>query len=115
MSPCSYAVSRHHRTTTHQASWASLRKTVDCVLRSYSASFDAAAVLDFLSACVDVPKLWHGRAKHQPKHETQQVRKKELQSNPLNGSPDDGLIYVQSVFSRLSQGLEDEILESSLG
>ena len=60
---------------THQASWASLRKTVDCVLKSYNPSFDAAAVLDFLSACVDVPKLWHGRAKHQPKHETQQVRK----------------------------------------
>ena len=59
---------------THQASWASLRKTVDCVLKSYNPSFDAAAVLDFLSACVDVPKLWHGRAKHQPKHETQQVR-----------------------------------------
>ena len=59
---------------THQASWASLRKTVDCVLRSYNPSFDAAAVLDFLSACVDVPKLWHGRAKHQPKHETQQVK-----------------------------------------
>merc|ERR1719245_587693 len=57
---------------THQASWASLRKTVDCVLRAYNPSFDAAAVLDFLSACVDVPKLWHGRAKHQPKHETQQ-------------------------------------------
>ena len=57
---------------THQASWASLRKTVDCVLKAYNPSFDAAAVLDFLSACVDVPKLWYGRAKHQPKHETLQ-------------------------------------------
>jgi integrator complex subunit 1 len=57
---------------THQASWSSLRKTVDCVLKSYNSSFDATAVLDFLSACIDIPKLWHGRAKHQPKHETLQ-------------------------------------------
>ncbi len=57
---------------THQASWTSLRKTVDSVLTSYNPSFDGSAVLDFLSACIDIPKLWHGRAKHQPKHETTQ-------------------------------------------
>ena len=55
---------------THQASWSSLRKTIQCVLGSYNPELEPSSVLDFLTACIYIPKLWHGRDKHKPKHET---------------------------------------------
>lgn len=57
---------------THQASWNKLRETIDYVLRDFDPGLDAEAVLDFLSSCILIPKLWHGRDKHLPKHETPQ-------------------------------------------
>ncbi len=67
---------RHHSSRpylltmlTHQSSWRSLRATVVFVLDSFNETLDAGAVLDFLAACVFIPKLWRGKDnKHHPKH-----------------------------------------------
>ncbi len=53
---------------THQSGWKSLRSVVSRVLESHNEDLDSAAVLDFLTACVYIPKLWHGVDKHRPKH-----------------------------------------------
>eukprot|EP00095_Tigriopus_kingsejongensis_P002565 maker-scaffold2547_size14626-snap-gene-0.4 protein:Tk02565 transcript:maker-scaffold2547_size14626-snap-gene-0.4-mRNA-1 annotation:"integrator complex subunit 1-like" len=55
---------------THQASWSKLRETINHVLRAFDPGLDAEAVLDFLSSCILIPKLWLGRDKHASKHET---------------------------------------------
>ena len=55
---------------THQASWGSLRATIESVLGSHNPELQPSSVLDFLTACIYIPKLWHGRDKHKPKHET---------------------------------------------
>lgn len=54
----------------HQASWTTLRQCVQQLLGSGvdSDTYQPSVVLDFLSALVQVPKLWQGRDKHVPKH-----------------------------------------------
>jgi len=54
---------------THQSSWDSLRKTVDAVLSRCQADLEPAAVLDFLTACIHIPRLWQGRDQRPPKHD----------------------------------------------
>ena len=58
---------------THQSSWKNLRSTIDQVLAEFNPALDGGAVLDFLSACLLIPKLWLGRdTKHEPKREEPQ-------------------------------------------
>ena len=55
---------------THQASWPILRATVASLLRpGTSDSLDPAAVVDFLSACIHIPRLWQGRDQRPPVHD----------------------------------------------
>ena len=72
----------------HQASWTTLRHCVQQLLDldldrdllddqrqrqpdsgSPADGYEPAVVLDFLSASIQVPKLWQGRDKHVPKHQ----------------------------------------------
>ncbi|CAG0882989.1 unnamed protein product [Darwinula stevensoni] len=52
---------------THEGSIRTLRDCIDTML-SREDSFDPTSVLDFLWACIHMPKLWQGRDKHIPKH-----------------------------------------------
>eukprot|EP00092_Neocalanus_flemingeri_P015764 GFUD01017066.1.p1 GENE.GFUD01017066.1~~GFUD01017066.1.p1 ORF type:complete len:2079 (+),score=577.03 GFUD01017066.1:73-6309(+) len=54
---------------THQASWSVLRSTVNCLLATYQPELEPSAVLDFLSACIHIPRLWQGRDQRPPKHD----------------------------------------------
>jgi integrator complex subunit 1 len=56
---------------THQASWVVLRGTVDSLLQPEDAApdLDPGAVLDFLSACIHIPRLWQGRDQRPPVHD----------------------------------------------
>ena len=54
---------------THQASYTVLRSTVSSLLSSCQPDLDPGAVLDFLSACVHIPRLWQGRDQRPPKNE----------------------------------------------
>jgi len=54
---------------THQASWPVLRSTVNFLLSSYQSELEPSAVLDFLSACIHIPRLWQGRDQRPPKHD----------------------------------------------
>jgi len=54
---------------THQASWTVLRSTVSCLLVTYQPQLEPSAVLDFLSACIHIPRLWQGRDQRPPKHD----------------------------------------------
>jgi len=70
---------------THQASWQVLRSTVASVLASPTSPsisttssvtsatspatvLDPGAVLDFLTACIHIPRLWQGRDQRPPVH-----------------------------------------------
>lgn len=56
---------------THQSSWASLRRCVNCLLQPAEVSrFSPTAVLDFLWACLQIPKIWRGRERRTPKNYT---------------------------------------------
>ncbi|XP_038064280.1 integrator complex subunit 1-like [Patiria miniata] len=48
---------------THQANWGTLHKCIDRLLgpARNAYSFSATAVLDFLWACIHIPKIWQGR------------------------------------------------------
>ncbi|XP_050391471.2 integrator complex subunit 1 [Patella vulgata] len=48
---------------THQGSWKTLNKCITQLLQSHEteSSFDPTAVLDFLWACLHIPKIWQGR------------------------------------------------------
>lgn len=67
-----YNISRPHLLTLvmHQASWSTLRNTVDKVLSKRKVDFDPSAVLDFLVTCVYLQKQWQCRDKHVPKHDS---------------------------------------------
>ena len=54
---------------THQASWSVLSSTVSSLLSSYQQELEPSAVLDFLSACIHIPRLWQGRDQRPPKHD----------------------------------------------
>ncbi|CAG0917832.1 unnamed protein product [Notodromas monacha] len=52
---------------THQASYGTLAETIRAVLLPNQNAYDPTSVLDFLTACVFVPKLWQGRPKSVPR------------------------------------------------
>ncbi|XP_003746940.2 integrator complex subunit 1 [Galendromus occidentalis] len=53
----------------HRAHWTTLLHCISQLLvRPLDPRFDASAVLDFLSACMFIPKIWQGRDKKLPKH-----------------------------------------------
>ncbi|XP_052774424.1 integrator complex subunit 1-like [Mya arenaria] len=53
---------------THQCSWATLHRCVTSLLHQPEKRFDPVSVLDFLWACIHVPKLWQGRERRTPKN-----------------------------------------------
>lgn len=53
----------------HRAHWTTLLHCISQLLvRPIDSRFNASAVLDFLSACMFIPKIWQGRDKKLPKH-----------------------------------------------
>jgi len=55
---------------THQASWEVVRGTVASLLTpSAIQELDPGAVLDFLTACIHIPRLWQGRDQRPPVHD----------------------------------------------
>jgi len=55
---------------THQASWEVVRGTVVSLLTPSSVQeLDPGAVLDFLTACIHIPRLWQGRDQRPPVHD----------------------------------------------
>ncbi|XP_076072548.1 integrator complex subunit 1-like isoform X1 [Mytilus galloprovincialis] len=56
---------------THQTSWSSLHQCIHTVLkRDLINSYNPTAVLDFLWACLQIPKIWRGREQKLPKNHT---------------------------------------------
>ncbi|XP_056018068.1 integrator complex subunit 1-like isoform X2 [Ostrea edulis] len=56
---------------THQSSWASLQRCINCLLQPAEVlRFSPTAVLDFLWACLQIPKIWRGRERRTPKNHT---------------------------------------------
>ncbi|XP_063090087.1 integrator complex subunit 1 isoform X1 [Cavia porcellus] len=59
---------------THQSSWATLHQCIHVLLgQSREQRFDPSASLDFLWACIHVPRIWQGRDQRTP-----QKRREEL-------------------------------------
>lgn len=61
---------------THQAGWNTLHYCINLVLKpdkSVKNRFHPSAVLDFLWACIHIPKIWQGRVKKTPKHYSENV------------------------------------------
>lgn len=55
----------------HRAHWATLHTAIGEILSQASTKkYDPSAVLDFLQACMFIPKIWQGRDKKIPKHYT---------------------------------------------
>ena len=55
---------------THQASWEVVKGTVESLLTPASVQeLDPGAVLDFLTACIHIPRLWQGRDQRPPVHD----------------------------------------------
>ena len=55
---------------THQASWEVVRGTVVSLLTPSSVQeLDPGAVVDFLTACIHIPRLWQGRDQRPPVHD----------------------------------------------
>lgn len=53
----------------HRAHWSTLHTAINEVLSQASTKkYDPSAVLDFLQACMFIPKIWQGRDKKIPKH-----------------------------------------------
>ncbi|XP_075851349.1 integrator complex subunit 1 isoform X1 [Microcebus murinus] len=59
---------------THQSSWSTLHRCIHVLLgKSREQRFDPSASLDFLWACIHVPRIWQGRDQRTP-----QKRREEL-------------------------------------
>ncbi|XP_055984334.1 integrator complex subunit 1 isoform X1 [Sorex fumeus] len=59
---------------THQSNWSTLHQCIRVLLgRSWEQRFDPSASLDFLWACIHVPRIWQGRDQRTP-----QKRREEL-------------------------------------
>lgn len=55
----------------HRAHWSTLHTAIGEILSQASTKkYDPSAVLDFLQACMFIPKIWQGRDKKIPKHYT---------------------------------------------
>ncbi|XP_033752257.1 integrator complex subunit 1-like [Pecten maximus] len=62
---------------THQSSWSALHRSINTLLqKSPSNSFCPTTVLDFLWACLQIPKIWQGRE--------QRISKKQTVENVLS-------------------------------
>ncbi|KAL5018227.1 hypothetical protein ScPMuIL_003949 [Solemya velum] len=46
---------------THQSNWCTVRRTISCLLTEHDPIFDPTSVLDFLWACLHIPRIWQGR------------------------------------------------------
>ncbi|KAL3877747.1 hypothetical protein ACJMK2_035409 [Sinanodonta woodiana] len=57
---------------THQSSWTTLHRCIDCLLRRTDgfSNYDPSSVLDFLWACIHIPKIWQGRERKVQKNQT---------------------------------------------
>lgn len=55
---------------THQSSWKILHRCINSLLTSSDKGYDPVTVLDFLWACIHIPKIWQGREKRMPKNQT---------------------------------------------
>ncbi|KAK3090472.1 hypothetical protein FSP39_012133, partial [Pinctada imbricata] len=54
---------------THQSSWSSLHICIDFLLKNTSTvSYNPSVVLDFLWACLHIPKIWQGMDRSVPKN-----------------------------------------------
>ncbi|XP_044289697.1 integrator complex subunit 1 [Varanus komodoensis] len=52
---------------THQSSWATLHRCIKAVLcKNRESRFDPTASLDFLWACIHIPRIWQGRDQRIP-------------------------------------------------
>ncbi|GAB6028979.1 Integrator complex subunit 1 [Chamberlinius hualienensis] len=62
----------------HQTNWETLNKCIQLLLtsndrgRDVKVKYDPVIVLDFLWACIYIPKIWQGRDKNLPKHYTEE-------------------------------------------
>ncbi|XP_042197003.1 integrator complex subunit 1 [Callorhinchus milii] len=68
---------------THQTTWSTLHRCISTVLSKHGElRFDPTACLDFLWACVHIPKIWQGRDQKTPQKRTEeyvlQLKKAEL-------------------------------------
>ncbi|XP_077980803.1 integrator complex subunit 1-like [Glandiceps talaboti] len=59
---------------THQSNWKTLHQCINWLLRQPvdTTSIDSTAALDFLWACIHIPKLWQGRDTKTPKKHTKE-------------------------------------------
>lgn len=119
----------------HRAHWTTLHMVIDEILSPASTKkYDPSAVLDFLQACMFIPKIWQGRDKKIPKHytpekvlvfspdqicsmadyiinellNTETARKEPLPPNTEKSS------QVSTRLPLLEQGCADQILVSSV-
>ncbi|XP_048256851.1 integrator complex subunit 1-like [Haliotis rufescens] len=46
---------------THQCNWGTVNRCITRILNNTEKSFNATSVLDFLWACIHIPKIWQGR------------------------------------------------------
>lgn len=53
---------------THQGSYSVLQSTVSTVLSVFKPDLEPTAVLDFLTACIHIPRLWQGRQQNSGKN-----------------------------------------------
>lgn len=55
---------------THQSSWGTLHSCINSLLSSCDKGYDPVSVLDFLWACIHIPKIWQGRERKLPKNQS---------------------------------------------
>nr|EAL23941.1 DKFZP586J0619 protein [Homo sapiens] len=64
---------------THQSSWPTLHQCIRVLLgKSREQRFDPSASLDFLWACIHVPRIWQGRDQRTPQAGLGRKRREEL-------------------------------------
>ncbi|XP_072168172.1 integrator complex subunit 1-like [Diadema setosum] len=98
---------------THQTSWSTLHRCIDTLLGRNRAVdvFDVTSVLDFLWACVHIPKIWQGRDTKAPKrHADENILM--LDARQLCTLSD--FIVTESHLSMANNSLASECLGSSV-
>ncbi|ESO87352.1 hypothetical protein LOTGIDRAFT_107278 [Lottia gigantea] len=95
---------------THQSSWSTLNRCINELLDTDAVtSYDASSVLDFLWACLHIPKIWQGR--------DQTSKRNELQDDVLGLNQKQILTVVdyiiEEVFTSHDQNSTNEKLDMS--
>lgn len=85
----------------HRAHWNTLHNVIDEVLSPSKKNYDPSAVLDFLQACMFIPKIWQGRDKKIPKHYTPET---VLLFNPDQVCSMTDYIIDESLAAKIQQG-----------